>query len=96
MIITQKFIKKVDGFFADKALVIGIDKRVPRLAREPGEDVIILRIKLNLVTVQILEKLLGAEDLGDLDQLVRIARPVEEGFFAEDHRGKHRTEGPHV
>lgn len=70
MIISQEFIKEVDSFFADKALVIRVDKRMPRLAGETGEDIVILGVEFDIVTVQVFEEFLGTEDLGDLDELV--------------------------
>ena len=32
----------------------------------------------------------------DLDQLVVVVVAVEEGLLAEDHRGQHAPQGPHV
>lgn len=55
-----------------------------------------MRIQLNVVLVQVLEELLGAKNLGNLDQLVGVAVSVEERLLAEDHRCEHGTEGPHV
>lgn len=70
MVIAQELVKKIDGLVAHEALVVGIDKRVPGLAREPGEDLVILGIKLDFVLVEILKELFSPKYLGNLDQLV--------------------------
>lgn len=85
MIISQKLVQEVNCFITDEALVLSVDKRGPRLAGESGENVIVLRIQLNVVLVQVLEELLGAKNLGNLDQLVGVAVSVEERLLAEDH-----------
>lgn len=91
MIIAQELIEEVDGLVADETLVFSGDKRVPGFPGETREDLVVLRVKLNVVLVQVLKELLGSKNLGDLHQLVRVAVAVEEGLLAEDHRGKHRT-----
>lgn len=69
---------------------------MPRLPGETGEDVVVLRVQFNVVLVQVLKELLGAKNLGDLDQLVRIATSVEERLLTEDHGCEHSTQGPHI
>lgn len=96
MVVSQKLVKEIDGLITDEALVLCIHKRVPRLPGEARENVVVLWIQFNIVLVQILEQLLGTKNLGDLDQLIRVAVAVEEGFLAEDHRCKHGTQRPHV
>jgi hypothetical protein len=92
MVITKQLIKEVNSLITDKALVLGRDERVPRLAREAREDIIILRVQLNVVLVQIFKELLSSQNLGNLDQLVRVAVAMEEGLLAEDHGSKHGTQ----
>lgn len=96
MVISQELVKEVNCFLADKSLVVGIYKGVPGLPWEAGEYFIILGIKFDIVLVQVLKELLGAQNLGDLDQLVRVAGSMEERLFAEDHRGEHCAKRPHV
>jgi hypothetical protein len=69
---------------------------MPRLPREAGEDVVVLRVQLNIVLIQVFKELLGTKNLGNLDQLVGVAVSVEERLFAEDHGCEHGTERPHV
>lgn len=69
---------------------------MPRLLREAPDDVVVLSVKLYLVLVQVVEEVVSAEDLGDLDKLIRIALSVEEGLFPEYHGCEHRSETPHI
>lgn len=96
MVIAQELVQEINGLLADEPLVFSVDEAMPGLAGEAREDFIVLRIQLDLVLVQVLKQLLGTKDLGNLDQLVGVAVAVEEGLFAEDHRRKHRSQGPHV
>lgn len=96
MIVPQQLVEEVDGLVADEALVLGVDEAMPGLLLEAAQDVVVLRVKLDLVLVEIVEKVVGAEHLCDLDELVGVAVAVEEGLLAEDHRGKHGAETPHV
>lgn len=96
MIVAQELVEEIDSLIADEALVVGINEAVPGFLLEAAEDVVVLSVKLNLVLVQVVEQVIGAQDLGYLDQLVAVGVAVEEGFFAEDHRRKHGPETPHV
>lgn len=96
MVVTQQLVEEVDGLVADEALVLRVDEAVPGLLLETAEDVVVLGVELDLVAVQVVEEVIGTQDLGDLDELVGVAVAAEEGFLAEDHRGKHGTETPHV
>jgi hypothetical protein len=69
---------------------------MPRLAREARENVIILRVQLDVVLVQVLKELLGSENLSNLDQLVGVAVSVEERLLAENHGCEHSTQRPHI
>lgn len=96
MIIPQKLIQKVNCIIANKALIVGIDERVPRLLGVPAEDIIVLRIKLNLVLVKVVEQVLGTQDLCDLNELISVTAAVEEWLLPEDHGREHGAQGPHV
>jgi len=96
VIVSQELIQEVDSLIADKSLVLRVDKTVPRLLLEASEDVIVLGIELYLVLVQVIEEIIGAKNLGNLDELVRVAVAVEEWLLPEDHRGKHGPQTPHV
>lgn len=96
MVVPQQLIQEVDRLITDKSLVLRVDETVPRLLLEATQDVVILRVELDLVLVEIVEQVVGAKNLGNLDELVGVAVAVEEGLLAEDHGGKHGAETPHV
>lgn len=96
MVISQQSVQKVQHLLADESLVVRIHETLPAFLREPPEDVVVLLIQLNLILVEIVEQVLRAKHLCNLDELVRIAVAVEEGLFAEDDGCEHGSEGPHV
>lgn len=96
MVVSQQLVQKVNGLVADKTLVLRGHKAVPRLLLEAAEDIIVLCVQLNLVPVKVVKEVVGAEDLGDLHKLVRIATSVEEGLLPEDHGCEHGAKTPHV
>lgn len=96
MVVAQKLVKEINGLVTDETLVLCVDKREPRLPGETGEDIVVLRVQFNVILVQVLKELLGTKNLGDLDQLVRVATSVEERLLTEDHGCEHSTQGPHI
>lgn len=92
VVITEQLIEEVKGFVTDEALVLGSNERVPRLARESRQNLIVLGIQFNVVLIEILKERFGSKNLGNLHQLIGVTVTVEERLFAEDHRGKHSTE----
>ena len=92
MIIFQKLVQEIQGIIGDKLLVVGSDKLMPALLRESSENIIILGVKLDVVLVQVVEKLIGSKDFGNLDELIGVGSSVEKRFFPEDHGREHRTE----
>lgn len=69
---------------------------MPGLFLEAAQDVIVLGVQLDLVLIKVVKQIISAEDLCDLDQLIRVAVAVEEGLLAEDHGGEHGAQAPHV
>lgn len=96
VVVAQQLVEEVDGFVGDEPLVLRCDEAMPGLLLESTEDVVVLGVELYFVLVEVLEQLIGAEDLGDLNELIRVALAVEEGLLAEDHGGKHGSQTPHV
>lgn len=96
MVISKQFVKEVECFRADKALVLCIDECVPWFLRVPRQEIVILRVQLDIVLVQVFEKLIGTKNLGDFDKLVGVAVSMEKRLFPENHRGKHGSQRPHV
>ena len=96
MVIAEQFVEEIKGFITDEALIFWSNERVPWLARESRQNLIVLGIQFNVVLIEILKERLGSKNLGNLHQLIRVTVSVEERLLAEDHRGKHSTERPHV
>ena len=96
MIIPQQLIQKIHRIITHKPLIIRRDIRMPRLLRKAAQNIIILRIELDIVLVQVIEQVFRAEDLSNLHQLIRITIPVEKGLLAENHAREHGTQAPHV
>ncbi len=96
MIIPQQLVQEIKSLSADEARVLAVDKAVPLLLLPAAEDVVVLCVQLNLILVEIVEEVICTEDLGNLDQLIRVAVAMEERLLTEDHRGKHGTKTPHI
>lgn len=96
MVVAQQLVEEVDSFVRDKPLVFRRDEAVPGFLLETAKNVVVLRVELNLVLVQVVEEIVGAQNLGDLDELVRVAVAVEERLLAEDHGREHGAQTPHV
>jgi len=96
MIIPQQLIQKINRIIADKALILPIDERMPILLGEPPQNIIILRVELDIILIQIIEQVLRAQHLRNLHQLITITVPVEERLLAKDHTREHGAQTPHV
>lgn len=96
VIVAKEFVEEIDRFVGDETLVLRRDKAMPWLLLETSQNVIILGIQFNLVLVEVVKEVIGAENLGNFDQLVRITLTVEERLLAEDHRCEHGPQTPHV
>lgn len=96
MIIPQQLIQKINSIIANEPLILLIDKRMPILLREPPQNIIVLRVQLDIVLVQIIEQILRPQHLGNLDQLIAIAIPMEERLFPEYHAREHSPQTPHI
>mmetsp|Transcript_14484 Transcript_14484/g.54680 ORF Transcript_14484/g.54680 Transcript_14484/m.54680 type:complete len:214 (+) Transcript_14484:214-855(+) len=68
----------------------------PGLLREVAEERLESRVKLQIISVEVLVQLVRSEDLRNLHQLVVVVGSVEEGLLPEDHSGKHAAQAPHV
>lgn len=96
VIVAQQLVEEVNGLIGHEALVLRCDEAVPGLLLEAAENVVVLGIELYLVLVEVLEQLVSAKDLGNLNKLVGIALTVEKGLLAKNHGRKHGAETPHV
>jgi hypothetical protein len=96
VVVSQQLVQEVDGLVAHEALVFAGNEAVPGLLLESAQNIVVLRIELDFVLVEVVEQIVRSEDLGDLDELIRVAVAMEEGLFPKDHRRKHGTQTPHV
>jgi len=96
VIVLQQFVKKVERLGSDQMLILGVHKSLPPLLRVSAENVIKARIELNVVLLNVLEELVGAEHLGDSHQLIVVVMAVKEWLFSEDQARQHAAEAPHV
>lgn len=96
MVVAEELIKEINGVIADEPLILSIDEAVPALLGEAAENIVILSVELNVIFVEVVEEVFSTQDLGNLDQLVRVAVSMEEGLLAEDHGCKHGAQRPHV
>lgn len=96
VVVSQQLVQEVDGLVAHEALVFASDEAVPWLLLESAQDIVVLGIQLDFVLVEVVKQIVGSEDLGDLDELIRVAVAMEERLFPEYHRRKHGTQTPHV
>lgn len=67
MVVSQQLVEEVNRLVADEPLILRVHEAVPGLLLEPAEDVVVLRVELDLVLVQVVEQFVRAQDLGDLD-----------------------------
>lgn len=70
VVISQQLVEEVNSFVGDKALVLRGDEAVPGLLLEATQDIVVLSVELNLVLVDVVKEIIGAKNLGDLDELV--------------------------
>src|SRR6266480_4816860 len=96
MVVSQKLVQEVNGIIAHKTLVFGVDEAMPTLLRKAAENVVILRVELDIISVQVVKEIFCAQHFCNLDELVRVAVAMEEGLFAEYHGCEHGTQRPHV
>lgn len=55
MIVSEQFIKEIDCFRADEALIVSVHKALPRFLGESAEDVVVLSVKLDVILVEVLK-----------------------------------------
>lgn len=84
MIVPQQFVEEVDRFVADKALVLARNEPRPWFPLVSAENIVVLRVQIDIVLFQIRIQFVCSEYLCDLDELIVVVVPVEEGLFAED------------
>jgi hypothetical protein len=96
-IVAQQTIHEVNGLWDScEVRVLGRDELLPGLLGVTTNHRFELVVNVDAVLVQPRIELIGAEDLGDLDELVLVVVAAEEGFLAEDESREHAAKGPQV
>jgi hypothetical protein len=96
MVVSQHLAEQVQGLRVSESFVNGVDELFPLLLGEVAEDVIKVAVKLDLVLLDVLEQLLGTEDLSNFNKLVVVVFTLEEGFLLEDHSSEHAAQRPDI
>jgi hypothetical protein len=84
VVVPEELVEKVDGLVRDEALILARDEPAPRLALVPSEDVVVLRVEVDIVFLEVGVQLVRPEHLRDFDQLVVVVVAVKERLLAED------------
>ena len=92
VIVSKHAVQQVQCLLRDKALVHMIYELVPWLLLVNSEYVVVVAVEGHVVLLHIVEKVICAEDLGNLDQLVVVVLALEERLFLENHTRKHAAQ----
>ena len=63
VVVAKELVEEVDRLGADEVLVLRRDELRPRLPRVAAEDAVKVRVELEVVLVEVVEELVGAEHL---------------------------------
>jgi len=63
VVVAQQAVEQVDRLRRDEVLVLGVDEFGPRLARMAAEQPVKVRVELEVILVEVVEELVGAEHL---------------------------------
>lgn len=98
VVVHQHHAQQVEGLFADKLIVLRVNKFGPWLARDRvlGQQVVIDLVELQVVLVQVCVEFFCAEHFGNLDELIVIVATLEEWFALEDHASEHAAKRPDI
>jgi hypothetical protein len=89
--------EEIKSLGVSEVLVGGSDELGPRLGSEVAKLSIKVRIKSRkLILGHVLADRSGADNLGDLNELIVVITAVEEGVGHEDHASEHATERPDI
>ena len=51
MIVSKQLVQEVDCFWTDESLILGVDETVPILPWESSQNVVILRIEFDVISI---------------------------------------------
>ena len=92
MVVLEHLRKQVDCLISDKLVVLRSNKFGPRLTWMVTENIVVMRVQLHTILLHVGEQFVSAKDLCDLYKLIVVVLTLEEGFFLENHTGKHATQ----
>ena len=69
---------------------------VPWLLLMNSKNIVIVAIERHVVLLNVVEQVVRAKDLCNLNQLIIVVLSLEEWFFLEDHSCEHATKRPNV
>lgn len=96
VVVPQHPVEQVDRLIGHQLVILGRDELGPRLALVLTQDVVVVRVQLQLVLVDVGEQFLSAQDFGNFYELVIVVLTLEKGFLLEYHAGEHAAERPNV
>ena len=96
MIVFQEIIQQINCFCRDKCRVAVLDKGLPWLTRGGFDEIVIVRVQVNVVLFQIGKELVCTQDICDLHQLVIVVLAMEKGFDLEDKGAQHTAQAPQI
>jgi hypothetical protein len=89
VVVLKHLAEQVNRFFGNKLLILSRYKFSPGFAWVLTEDIIIVRVKLNIVLLNISKKFICSKNFRNFNKLVIIVFTLEEGFFLKNHTSKH-------
>lgn len=76
--------------------VLAVDKFVPGFLGVLTQDVIVVRVKSNVIFLNVGVKLISSENLSNFDKLIVVVFSLEEWFLLENHAREHATKRPDI
>lgn len=70
MVISEELVQEINSLGSYEALVVRVDKALPRFLGKSAEYIVILSIEFDVVSIQVLKEFIRTKDLCDLHQLV--------------------------
>ena len=92
MVISQHLSEEVKSFIADEGMVLLTDEFLPWLASVGAQDVIIVLVQGEVVLLEISDKIISSQYLGNLHELVIVVCALEEWLLLEYESSEHAAE----
>mmetsp|Transcript_34396 Transcript_34396/g.76400 ORF Transcript_34396/g.76400 Transcript_34396/m.76400 type:complete len:237 (+) Transcript_34396:737-1447(+) len=96
VVVPQQLVQEVQRLWGHQVLVLGADELGPRLACVVTDEGLKLRVQLDAILVQVLEKVVCSQDASNLYQLIIVVVATEEWILSENHACEHAAQAPQV